>query len=53
VPADALGGVDSTTADDDAQASDDETAKVKGEEQDEAEGVDVDMDVADDVDQWL
>lgn len=53
VPADAVGGVGSTTADDDGQASDEEVSEVKQEEQDDAEGVDVDMDVADDVDQWL
>jgi RNA recognition motif-containing protein len=52
-PTDASGEVQSTTVDDDAQASDDESAKVKEEEQDAAEAIDVDMDVADDVDQWL
>jgi hypothetical protein len=52
-PIDASGDVQSTTADDDAQASDDESAKVKEEEQDAAEAIEVDMDVADDVDQWL
>ena len=45
--------MESTTADDDGQASDEEISEVKQEEQDDAEGVDVDMDVADDVDQWL
>jgi hypothetical protein len=57
VPNSAFDDMQSAEADDDGQVSDDESAKVKDEEQkagDEGiDGADVDMDVADDIDQWL
>jgi hypothetical protein len=55
VPNDAYGDMQSSKAEADAQASDEDSVAVKVEdtEADQTSGADVDMDVADDVDQWL